>query len=331
MALRLVEIVLPLGKVEQAEALFEEVPHQGLWQEGLGDNLILTRILVPAEHTEPLLDRLDKFFSGLDSFKALLLPVEAAIPRKKGEPAAAEEKEREGEAAGRLSRYELYDELSEERLTWTFVILCILSTVAAVIGLIRGNEAVIIGAMVLAPLMKPNMALCLGLTLGDLGLASKAAVTNTGGLATVILLSGAIGLIIKPDPGLSEIATRSQVNWADLVLGLVSGAAGALAFTTGLSEALIGVMVAVALLPPLVTFGLLAGSHSWHHALGALMLVLANLVCINLAGVFTFWSKGIRPTSWWEAERARRATRTAVIILGVLLLALGTIIYLVTW
>ncbi|MGC1951284.1 MAG: DUF389 domain-containing protein, partial [Gammaproteobacteria bacterium] len=107
-----------------------------------------------------------------------------------------------------------------------------------------------------------------------------------------------------------------------------SGCAGALAFTTGVSATLIGVMVAVALLPPLVTFGLLLGGGHSALAMGALSLFLMNLICVNLAGVMTFLVQGIRPAIWWEKDRAVKATRLAILLWVALLAALGGMILL---
>ena len=96
-----------------------------------------------------------------------------------------------------------------------------------------------------------------------------------------------------------ELASRSEVFLADVVLALVAGVAGALAFTTGIHTPLVGVMVAVALLPPLVAVGLLSGAGAWQPAFGAALLFWANLICINLAGVATFLAHGIQPRTWW--------------------------------
>ena len=70
--------------------------------------------------------------------------------------------------------------------------------------------------------------------------------------------------------------------------------------------------MAVALLPPLVTFGLLLGSGRPALAMGALSLLLVNLICVNLAGVTTFVVQGIHPANWWEKDRAKKATRIAI-------------------
>jgi uncharacterized hydrophobic protein (TIGR00341 family) len=114
------------------------------------------------------------------------------------------------------------------------------------------------------------------------------------------------------DPASPELASRNGVGLGDIAVALASGCAGALAFTTGVSTTLIGVMVAVALLPPLVAFGLLLGG--WHPALamGALALFLVNLISINLSGVTTFLVQGIHPATWWEKDQAKKATHTAL-------------------
>ena len=112
-------------------------------------------------------------------------------------------------------------------------------------------------------------------------------------------------------------------------MALASGAAGAIAFTTGVSAALIGVMVAVALLPPLVAFGLMLGGGHPLLSLGALALFLINLICVNLAGVTTFLLQGIRPATWWEKERASKATRIAIGLWASLLVVLAGMILLV--
>jgi len=85
-------------------------------------------------------------------------------------------------------------------------------------------------------------------------------------------------------------------------------------------------MVAVALMPPLVTAGLLFGSGRFITGLSALNLALANIICINLAGIITFNIQGIRPAVLWEKNRARQATVRATAVLVVLLILLALII-----
>jgi len=86
--------------------------------------------------------------------------------------------------------------------------------------------------------------------------------------------------------------------------------------------------VAVALLPPLVTIGLLLGSGHMALATGALSLFLMNLICVNLAGVTTFLAQGIRPATWWEKDHAVKATRIALVLWAVLLTTLAGLVLL---
>ena len=147
------------------------------------------------------------------------------------------------------------------------------------------------------------------------------------GMGLAFLMACGLGLLLPVDPSGAEIAALTYLGPADFLLALVSGAAGALAFTSGLSASLIGVMVAVALMPPLVTCGLLLGSGAFGPALGALLLLLTNVICINLAGVGTFVLQGIRPRRWWEAERARKAAHWALGIWFTLLCVLAVLVY----
>lgn len=87
-------------------------------------------------------------------------------------------------------------------------------------------------------------------------------------------------------------------------------------------------MVAVALVPPLVASGMLLGEGYVAWAGGAFLLTVANVICINLAGVATFLAQGVRPRSWWEAERAKKATRRAILVWIVLLSILSLILWL---
>ncbi len=124
------------------------------------------------------------------------------------------------------------------------------------------------------------------------------------GIGTTIVVSVIIGTLVNFDPSIPAIALRTDVAIAGILLAFASGIAGSIAFTTDVSSALIGVMVAVALLPPLAVFGLLLGAGYYYLATGAFLLFLVNFVCINLAGVITFYVQKIRPLHTWEALKA---------------------------
>ena len=334
MALRLIEVLLPEGMEYRLKEVMKDKTDLGIWHERLSDDRLASRILVRSEKTEELLDLLESNFSTIEGFRVVLLAVEATLPRpeqpEQAPPERAQEagKKEEAEKA-RISREELYQGIEESiKLSWVYVLLVILSSVVAAIGIERSNVAIIIGAMVIAPLLGPNVALSLAATLGDVQLALRSLKTNFAGVFVGLLVAVLLGIFFSVTPDISEVASRTRVGLEDIVLALAAGSAGTLSFTTGLSSALIGVMVAVSLLPPLITCGMLLGSGFSQEATGAFLLFFTNVVCINLAGVVTFLVQGIQPRTWWEADRAKKATRNAIILWAAVLLILTILIIL---
>ncbi|MGR9107968.1 MAG: TIGR00341 family protein, partial [Gammaproteobacteria bacterium] len=331
MTLRLIEMVLPERSGEEVRELLAEQPLLELRLVNLPEDEILVRILLEGEQSEAVLDLLEKKYSGQKGYRVVVLPVEATLPRAEPEePVATPEKPPpEEKPPERIGREELYEDIKNgARCSRVYLSMAALSTVVAAVGLQHNSVAIIIGAMVIAPLLGPNVALSLGTTLGDLSLLRHALFTVMAGVAAVMALSTVIGVLVPVEPVVSEIASRTRVGLGDIAVALASGCAGVLAFTTGGSATLIGVMVAVALLPPLVTFGLLMGGGHWAPAVGALSLFLVNLICVNLSGVTTFLMQGMRPASWWEKDRALKATRIAIGLWVVLLAGLVGMILL---
>ncbi|HEU5339450.1 MAG TPA: DUF389 domain-containing protein, partial [Sulfuricaulis sp.] len=120
----------------------------------------------------------------------------------------------------------------------------------------------------------------------------------------------------------------TDVGLDSVALALASGAAAALSLTTGLSSVLVGVMVAVALLPPAATFGLMLGSGQYALATGAGLLLAVNIVCVNFAAKLVFLMKGIHPRTWWEKQKARQSMITYLVIWAVSLVILVGLIFL---
>jgi len=99
-----------------------------------------------------------------------------------------------------------------------------------------------------------------------------------------------------------------------VVLALASGAAAVISLTTGLASVLVGVMVAVALLPPTATLGIMLGSGQVKLAVGAALLLAVNIVCVNLAAKIVFWIRGVKPRSWLEKQKANQSMVTYLVI-----------------
>lgn len=332
MAYRLIIAMIPISKSgNEIDELLERYEVLSLWRAESPEGQLILNILIRREKTEAILNLLQKQCAGIEGFRVILVPVEASIPIPEGPVRILPGEEKEDrdkiiledlvdmlgskELVDRLSRHEIYADISDiSRVSNVYIVMIILSSLVAAIGVLNNNVAVIIGAMVIAPLFGPNMALSLATVLGDIDLAKNALKTNFTGIITALIISVFIGLFAAVDISVPELLLRTQVGLGSVTLALASGIVGALAFTRGFRTTLVGVMVAVALLPPLVSFGLLLGSGNFFLASGALLLFLVNMICINLAGLLTFLIQRIRPIIPEKVQRAKRMTNVALII-----------------
>lgn len=321
MAERIIEVYVPAGLGWDVSQVLTDAPVLDFWRRNGNSETTLTRLLVDERHTEAVLHRLEDRFEDTEGFRAVVLPVEATTPRITEAEEAAGQAARE-ESTSRISIQELHADLRDmAKLTPVYLYLVGLATIVAAIGLITDNVAVVIGSMVIAPLLGPSMAFALSITLADVRLAWEATKAQVAGVGLSLALSVGLGALFPVDASIPEIALRTEPTLWDVGLGVAVGAAGVLSVTTGVSTALVGVMVAVALVPPLVAAGLLAGAGLWGPAIGAAVLLAVYMISINLSGVAVFALQGVRPRRYWEADRAKRAT-IAVTLLWLTLLAL---------
>jgi len=322
MPIRLFEIVAQEGEVDtyiavaaQHKALDCRV---GMIGQG-GDRLV--RILAGEERQQQLLDALQ---TGLDPTKPAriaILPVEAVVPP----PEPSEEERRSSQDA---PREELYAEIARGAAAdRTFLLMVILSTVVAAIGLFEDNVAVVIAAMVIAPLLGPNIALAFGSALGDRELIGCAALSNLKGIGLSVAGAAIAGLLLNDRFASAELLARTRIDYVSIALALASGAAGALSLMTRISSALVGVMVGVALLPPAATLGYMIGTGQWPLAIGAGELLVANIACVNLSAQFVFLARGVKPRTWLQRRAAQESTLFSISLWTALLLLLLAAIY----
>ena len=206
-------------------------------------------------------------------------------------------------------------------------VLVVLSSIVAGIVLRENNIAVIIGAMVIAPLLGPNIAFSLGSSLGETRLMWQSLKAIASGIILAIVVATMIGLIWPLPIETQEVLIRTEANYAGTAIALASGAAAALSLVTGTSGVLVGVMVAVALMPPAVTIGLMLSIGNLPLALGATLLLAVNIVCINLSAKLVFLIKGIQPRTWLEARTAKQSQKIYLLSWIVLLILLVVVIY----
>ena len=327
MSLKILEVIVDQSDVELIVDIAKQHEVLDYWyapESGEGRSHI--RLLVRPEKRQIVMDALQSVLGVTENARVVIQPVEAVWPLPEKEPASEKSAET---SRTQVTREELYSEIDRgARLDSNFFLLTFLSTVVASIGLIENSVAIIIGAMVIAPLLGPNIALALGTALGDSELMWRALKTNLSGIITAFILSCVIGYLWISPVDSAELTSRTNVGLDGIGLALASGAAAALSLTTGLSSVLVGVMVAVALLPPIATAGLMLGSEQYQGAIGAGLLLAVNIVCINLSAKLVFLFKGVRPRTWSEKHKASQSVRLYLAIWIISLLILAVIIYL---
>jgi uncharacterized hydrophobic protein (TIGR00271 family) len=177
-----------------------------------------------------------------------------------------------------------------------YIALMILSVVVASFGLFLSSAAVIIGAMVLAPLMAPIISLAMGLLRGDRTLLDRSLLTIGIGVLLALGTASLIALLIPIDRITPEMAGRLHPNLLDLGVAIASGIAGGYAHAReNVMKSLPGVAIAVALVPPLSVAGIGIGWWQWEVFSGALLLFITNLVGIALSAALTFLVLGYAP------------------------------------
>lgn len=192
---------------------------------------------------------------------------------------------------------DLFNILRENaRTKSTYLMLMVLSTSLATLGLFANSSPVVIGAMILAPLMSPIISLSMASLRQDRRLVMKSTYTILAGLGISFFFAVLITWITPLHTPNSEILARTNPNLVDLGIAVISGIAGAYAHAREeVAKTLAGVAIAVALVPPLATAGIGLGWLDWQIFYGALLLLMTNLAGMVLAGSITFMVLGFSP------------------------------------
>ncbi len=175
-------------------------------------------------------------------------------------------------------------------------VLLIISTVIAACGLMADSAAVVIGAMLVAPLMRPVMAAAAAIALAW-GSRLYRSLGLVFGLAVGAVLIAVSIAFVSPEFVLipEQVLARTEPTFYDLAIALAAGAAGAYTLTRRESSAVPGVAIAVALLPPLASAGVLIEFGEYELALRAFVLFVINFIAMILAGSLTFLATGVAP------------------------------------
>jgi len=338
--LRLIQVIIPEGKKDTIVELLKEkgidyVVSPETSQRKYSDVLFFP---IPKQGVEEILDDLRN--AGLEKNGFTVVTKAEAIVAKEFEELKDRYKKSEETDESKVARQEL--KASVEGLapsSPSYYLLIIAASIIAAAGILLDNTAVVVGSMVIAPLIGPAMMSCVGTVIDDQDMFLTGVKQQILGVllaisSSIVFTRIALSLILSPNFDLlqlNQITHQLNPGFLSLVVALGSGLAGAFSLTAGINSALVGVMIAVALLPPAAAAGIGISTLNLQITSGAGILLLINMVSINLAGTFTLWIQGYKPGRWYEQKGAERATKSRIMVLIVLLLIIATFLGFVTW
>lgn len=180
-----------------------------------------------------------------------------------------------------VNQEEIWHKIEDDsRWSYGYLFYVVTSAAIAIFGLLQNSPAVIIGAMLVAPLMGPIMGMGFSLATFDFR-AMKRASKSVGYGALIAVIFTATIVLLSPIKTLTpELAARTQPNLLDLCVALFSGLAGAYATIRNKGGTIVGVAIATALMPPLATVGYGIATQSMPVAGGAFLLFMTNFMTI---------------------------------------------------
>lgn len=330
MELQLIEVYIPNDKLDHFQEKIKDFTIISHWHTRISDQEQVFKLLIDKKHAETILNFLELDSKYDEEMRALLYNISTYIPRVEEEVEEEKDPSEKQEEVLRASRHELYNVVhSSSLINKNFTWMLVLSAIVATAGIVKNSAAVVIGAMVIAPLIGPYTALSFAAVLGDYKIMRRSFGTAVFGLAVPIFIAILFGVLFDLPLDSSEFRARTNIEMMDIIVALAAGAAGALSFAKRVSEALVGVMVSVALLPPAVVFGMIIGDGQWEYAVTPLLLLLVNIHAILLSAIIVFWVSGIKPVNWKEIQVANTSRIIGLISVSLVIIVLGIMIYFI--
>ena len=335
--MRLVEILIPTQKREAVEDVLEDedIDYTLVEEHGHSEPSVVITFPLPAPAVESVLDSLRE--TGIDEDSYTVVVEAKTVVSEQFEDL----ERRYARNTDRISREEMQAQARELTPRFsTYLVMTIMSVVVATAGLLLDSPAVVVGSMVIAPLIGPALGASVGTVINDQGLFRRGIKLQAIGLG-VGVVTAAVFAIAARQTGLvspmidlfaiSEIEGRVRPDLLSLVIAIGAGVAGAWTLTAGTSAALVGVMIAAALVPPLGVVGIGIAWGRPSVALAAGVLVLVNILAINVTSLAVLWQKGYRPDSWVQQDEARGATKNRAVLLVVTIVVLSGFLGVVSY
>ena len=288
----------------------------------LSDSRWVLEALAPVESVEQIVTLLEESYGSYPDFQVVVQEIEAIVPT----PAEPDRTEHEGPP---MSMDEVLESAWQQAgKGGTYVAAVAVASVVAATGVLRNSTELVLGAMVIAPLLGPSVALSVATTLGRVDLLFRSLKSNVIGFFAALTPAIGMGLAFGIDLDAEHVLRRLQPSLFDFLVAGSAGIVGALALVKRSISSVVGVMIAVALLPPLVVTGMLIGAGHFYEALGPGLITFINFIGINVAGVLVFRVLEIKPRGARERKGARRAVWISTALWVSMLVVLAVIVAL---
>ncbi|QCS41079.1 TIGR00341 family protein [Natrinema versiforme] len=327
--MRLVQLTVPTGK---RETILDTLDERGIDYVVTDETssrkyTAVVYFPLPDSAVEPVLDEIQS--AGIDE-DAYTVVVDAETVVSRRFQSLREEYEDGDVESDRISRHELRAEADDLTPSFpVYAVMTIISAVVATAGLLLDSPAVVVGSMVIAPLIGPALGASVGTVIDDEELFVESVTYQILGVVLAIAAAAIFALVVRmtnivpPDlvlANVGEISERLAPDLLSLAIALGAGIAGVVSIATGTSVALVGVMIAAALIPPAGVAGITLAWGQPTAAIGATVLVLVNLLSVNLAGLLTLWYAGYRPENLFSLGETEQRVRHRIVGLVVIVL-----------
>jgi conserved hypothetical protein TIGR00341 len=334
---RFVQVLVPTGKREAVvEVITDESIEYAITDEtGTERYESVITLPLPTAAVESVLDQLRAV--GIDEdATTVVLEAETVVSDRFDELDEAYANDSDDTTDGdRIARDELLARANELAPgIGPFVLMTVVSAIVATAGLLLDSPAVVVGSMVIAPLIGPAMSTSVGTVVNDTSLVVRGiklqvlggilAIISAAGFAFLLRAAQIVPLSAIEVFAIGEVSQRLAPDVLSLVIALGAGAAGAVSLASGVSTALVGVMIAAALVPPTAVVGIGLAWGTPRVVAGSAVLVLVNFIAINLVALVALWQLGYRPQSWFRTSEARSTTLTRIAVLTVALIILSS-------
>ena len=328
---RLVQISIPAGKRETLLATLEDegVDYVVADETSGREFAAIAYVPLPTNAVEPVLDSLRKAGLDDDAF-TVVLDANTVVSRRFEQ---LQEQYADGRDEDRIARAELVAAAGGlVPSTRTYVLMTVVSALIATAGLLLDSPAVVVGSMVIAPLVGPALAASVGTVVDDSEMFRRGVRMQVLGLVLSVVVAFLFAFALRninlvppltDVTDIPEVRERVAPDFLSLMIAVGAGVAGIVSLTTGVSAALVGVMIAVALIPPAATVGIGLAWGAPLVTLGSGVLLLVNVLSINLAAMVVLWYSGYRPQHWFKTGHARQAMlkRAATLLVAIVVLS----------